>query len=327
MGTDAPGVSGDGEAPARRVCVSSFHIGATEVSVAQWAAFARASGHATDAERFGWSFVFEGHATELANVASSQSVAAAPWWIRVDGADWRHPRGPDSDALAPGDPGGEPGGMREHPVVHVSWHDAHAFCAAAFPGGRLPTEAEWERAAGRGAPLGGGGGGGGGDTREFPWGDKLVPAGGGHCANVWQGRFPHADQGADGYNGSAPVTAFGVQNEYGLYNMVGNVWEWVSDAWTTQHTAGAIIRDPQGPALPAAALAAERWREAERVKKGGSFLCHRSYCFRYRIPARTSSTADSSTSNLGFRCVRPLGTEEAAAEVEAGDVCANGNSE
>ena len=269
----------DGEGPARRVRVGSFWLGETEVSNAHWAAFAAATGFVTDSERFGWSFVFERQLTSAANAAATQAVHDAPWWISVDGASWRHPDGPGSDALADG--------RAEHPVVHVSWTDAAAFCSWAHPRGRLPTEAEWEYAARGGASAGEG-------RRRYPWSGPLVP-GGVHRCNVWQGTFPHKNSAADGHAASAPVFAYGPQNALGLYNMIGNVWEWVADYWTTVHPrpdAGSPpLIDPRG----------ER-TTGERTKKGGSYMCHKSYCHRYRIQARSQNTEDTATGNLGFRC-------------------------
>ena len=275
----------DGEGPARRVRVSGFSIGATEVTNAQWAAFADATGHVSESESFGWSFVFERELTPAANAAATQAVHAAPWWISVDGASWRHPNGPGSDYLSDG--------LADHPVVHVSWNDAVAFCAWAHPKGRLPTEAEWEFAARGGASAGS-------KKRKFPWGNALTPRGF-HRSNVWQGTFPKNNTALDGHAGSAPVEAFGTQNELGLYNMIGNVWEWVSDYWAVHHP-----KTPKGtPPLDNPTGADVAMSTGERTKKGGSYMCHKSYCHRYRVQARSQNSADTGTSNLGFRCVRP----------------------
>lgn len=275
----------DGEGPGRRVSVSGVWLGETEVSNAQWAAFAEATGFESESEKYGWSFVFERELTAAANDASSNAVQAAPWWIKVDGASWRAPDGPGSDALADG--------RETHPVVHVSWTDALAYCKWAYPGGRLPTEAEWEHAA-RGPPTGSASA----KRFRYPWGKSLVP-GGVHRANIFQGTFPTNNTAEDGHRGTAPVHAYGAQNDYGLYNMIGNVWEWVGDYWTTTHPkpkhGEPPLSDPRGPAH----------NTGERTKKGGSYMCHKSYCHRYRIVARSQNTEDTGTSNLGFRCAQP----------------------
>ncbi len=181
------------------------------------------------------------------------------------GADWRHPEGPQSDVV----------GRPDHPVVHVSWHDAAAYCA--WSRTRLPTEAEWEVAA-RGGLVG----------QPFPWGDQLEPAGV-HKMNVFQGEFPGGNTAADGFVGTAPVDAF-EPNGYGLSNMCGNVWEWCSDWLDVDFYASSPRQDPTGPAAGSA-----------RVQRGGSYLCHASYCRRYRVSARFGSSPDSSTGNVGFR--------------------------
>ncbi|XP_068109218.1 formylglycine-generating enzyme isoform X2 [Hyperolius riggenbachi] len=224
-----------------------------------------ASVQRSGAEKFGDSFVFEGLLSEEVKNGIDQAVAAAPWWLPVKEADWRHPEGPDSDISQ----------RMDHPVLHVSWNDAVAFCT--WAGKRLPTEAEWEYACR-----------GGLENRIFPWGNKLEPKGQ-HFANLWQGDFPYTNTGEDGYVKTSPVTVFPA-NGYGLYNMVGNAWEWTADWWTTQHSAEEV-HNPRGPSLG-----------KDKVKKGGSYMCHKSYCYRYRCAARSQNTPDSSASNLGFRC-------------------------
>ncbi|XP_042536130.1 formylglycine-generating enzyme [Dipodomys spectabilis] len=265
MGTDDPQIKQDGEAPARRVTIDAFYMDAYEVSNAEFEKFVNSTGYLTEAEKFGDSFVFEGMLSEQVKTDIQQAVAAAPWWLPVKGADWRHPEGPDSTVLH----------RPDHPVLHVSWNDAVAYCA--WAGKRLPTEAEWEYSCR-----------GGLHNRLFPWGNKLQPKGQ-HYANIWQGEFPVTNTGEDGFRGTAPVDTF-PPNGYGLYNIVGNVWEWTADWWTVHHSAEDTL-NPKGP--PSG---------KDRVKKGGSYMCHKSYCYRYRCAARSQNTPDSSASNLGFRC-------------------------
>jgi len=269
MGTDGGyGYAEDGEGPAHPVAVGPFAIARHTVTNADFAAFAAATGHRTEAEAFGWSFVFRGLLPD--DQPDGPAVAAAPWWRPVEGADWAHPEGPGSTVAERAD----------HPVLHVSWNDAQAYCA--WSGTRLPTEAEWEYAA-RGGLV----------QRRFPWGDELRP-GGEHAMNVFQGRFPERDTGADGYVGTAPVGAF-PPNGYGLYDVTGNVWEWTADWFDPGYYARSPATDPPGPAQGTA-----------RVMRGGSYLCHASYCNRYRVDARSANTPDSSTGNIGFRVARSL---------------------
>jgi sulfatase modifying factor 1 len=266
MGTEQPGgYPDDGEGPVHPVALSPLAIDAYTVSNERFAAFADATGHVTDAERYGWSFVFGGLLPD--DFPPTRAVAHAQWWRQVHGADWRHPEGPDSDIAD----------RNGHPVVHVSWNDAAAFCA--WSGTRLPTEAEWEFAA-RGGLSG----------ERFPWGAELEPDGE-HRMNVFQGRFPLENECADGYAGTAPVDAF-PPNGYGLHNMTGNVWEWCADWFDPTYYQRSARADPVGPA-----------EGTHRVMRGGSYLCHASYCHRYRVDSRSANEPDSSTGNLGFRVV------------------------
>jgi formylglycine-generating enzyme required for sulfatase activity len=253
MGCDRrEGHPSDGEGPSRLVEVAPFLIDTMSVSNARFARFIEATGYRTDAERLGWSFVFAGLLPD--DFAPTRGVAAAPWWREVFGADWRHPEGPQSDIK----------GRDNLPVIHVSHNDALAFCQ--WAGKRLPTETEWEKAAR-----------GGLEGKRFPWGDDETP-GGTHRCNVWQGTFPSDNTKGDGFYGLAPVDAFR-QNDFGLYNIVGNCWQWCANWFDEEH----------------------------RAMRGGSFLCHPSYCWRYRCAARSASTPDSATGHVGFRCVANAG--------------------
>ena len=253
----------DGEGPVHAVELSAFAIDAYTVTNDRFGDFASATGHMTDAERFGWSFVFAGFLPD--DFPETRGVEGALWWRQVYGASWRRPEGPQSDLA----------GRGSHPVVHVSWNDAQAYCA--WSGTRLPTEAEWEFAA-RGGRAG----------ADFPWGDDLEPDGE-HRMNVFQGTFPARNTLDDGYAGTAPVEAFPA-NGYGLHNITGNVWEWCADWFDPATYQRSPTRDPAGPPTG-----------THRVMRGGSYLCHASYCRRYRVSARSANTPDSSTGNLGFR--------------------------
>jgi formylglycine-generating enzyme len=269
MGTDyAHGFPLDGEGPVRPVTLSPFQIDRFPVTNDEFRAFVEATGHRTEAEIFGWSFVFWSHiAEERFEQLVEDTVAAAPWWCKVPGAFWRQPEGEGSDVRERG----------RHPVVHVSWNDARAY--GAWVSKSLPTEAQWEYAAR-----------GGLKQKLYPWGDELTP-GGEHRCNVWQGKFPVEDTGEDGFRGSCSVDSFPA-NGFGIYSATGNVWEWCAD-WFHASFSAKPQHDPVGPHDGQA-----------KVMKGGSFLCHASYCNRYRVAARTSNTPDSSASNMGFRCVR-----------------------
>ncbi|WP_254657733.1 SUMF1/EgtB/PvdO family nonheme iron enzyme [Wenxinia marina] len=267
IGTDRPSIPADGEGPLRTARLAPFRIGAGAVTNAEFADFVAATGHMTEAERFGWSFVFHAHVPP--ELGPTRRAQGAEWWCAVEGASWRDVAGPGTEGAA---------WRPDHPVVHVSWHDARAY--AAWAGGRLPTEAEWEHAAR----------GGLGDVRH-PWGDALPEADGVHPCNIWQGEFPHRDTGADGYAGTAPARSFD-SNGYGLYNVVGNVWEWTADPFRI----GSLKRGARERA---------RAQRGHRVAKGGSFLCHASYCDRYRIAARIGNAPESTLSHTGFRVVWP----------------------
>jgi formylglycine-generating enzyme len=269
MGSEDGIFPADGEGPMREVTLSPFSISAHAVTNEQFAAFVNATGYRTDAERAGSSFVFADFMDPDALGDVRGRVVGTPWWADVTGASWRAPEGPGSSI----------DGRLDHPVVHVSHRDALAFCGAL--GSRLPTEAEWEFAAR-----------GGLDQKRYPWGDELRPGGRWRC-NVWQGSFPEYDSGEDGYRGTAPVDVF-APNSYGLHNMVGNVWEWCSD-WFSPRPPADPQRDPTGPVAG-----------STLVIRGGSYLCHDSYCFRYRVAARSSNTPDSSIGHTGFRVVRSL---------------------
>jgi sulfatase modifying factor 1 len=275
MGSQSPeAFPDDGEGPVREIRLSAFQIDRCAVSNEAFDRFVQHTGYITEAERFGWSFVFAGLATRAARREASRGrVDAAPWWLAVEGADWRHPHGPESDLDS----------LDQHPVTHVSWNDAQMY--AGWRGVRLPTEAEWERASR-----------GGLDQALFPWGDELTPDGE-HRANIWQGTFPVKNTAEDGFRGTAPVDAF-VSNGFGLFNTSGNVWEWVADWFSRDWHVPVRVdtrTDPVGPRSG-----------TEKVMRGGSYLCHASYCNRYRCSGRTHNTPDTSTGHTGFRCAADL---------------------
>ncbi|MHB2169699.1 formylglycine-generating enzyme family protein [Alsobacter sp. R-9] len=262
IGTDRPALKADGEGPRRPIRLKPFGMERFAVTNRRFAAFVEATGFVTEAETFGWSFVFQ---TFLDARLSAPAPIDTPWWRKIDGASWRHPEGAGSSIE----------GREDHPVVHVSWNDAQAF--ATWCGGRLPTEAEWEHAA-RGGP----------EDRRFPWGEEE-PDDQHPLCNIWQGRFPDLNTAVDGFAGTAPVDAF-APNPAGLFNTVGNVWEWCQDPFRTRSlTRAGRERDRQAAA------------ETERVMKGGSYLCHISYCYRYRVAARLGRHPNTSTGHVGFR--------------------------
>jgi len=272
MGTDDPNnvaITGDGETPARFVGLEPFSIDKFEVSNGEFAEFVQATNFVTEAEKFGNSFVMENFLSKEVSNKITQAVAGAKWWVPVPRAYWRRPEGGNSDVTKDH--------RMNHPVVHVSWNDAVAFCH--WKGKRLPTEAEWEYACR-----------GGKQDRLYPWGNKFQPKGE-FRLNIWQGKFPKENTKEDGFASTCPVDQF-KQNSFGLYNMVGNVWEWTADWFTTAHPTKPQ-KNPKGPS-----------HGKDKVKKGGSFMCSKKFCYRYRCSARDKNSADSSSSNLGFRCAK-----------------------
>ena len=258
------GYASDGELPVHEVAVDGLSIDATQVTNQMFATFVAATGYRTEAQLYGSSAVFHLLADSGGVIGAATGV---PWWLNVSGTDWAHPRGPESSwEDAP-----------DHPVVHVSWNDAAAYSAWAHR--RLPTEAEWEYAA-RGGLVG----------KRYAWGDELTPDGEHRC-NIWQGTFPTVNTGEDGFLGTAPVKSF-PPNGFGLYEVAGNVWEWCADWFLPKYYANSPAQNPQGPAIGAG-----------RIMRGGSYLCHESYCNRYRVAARSHNTPDSSSGNCGFRTV------------------------
>jgi len=274
MGSEDPdGWPADGEGPIRNVTVSPFWIDPTSVTNADFAKFIEATDYQTEAERFGWSYVFAIllPKSKRRKLKETKTVQGLNWWFAIEGATWRKPEGSGSNILK----------RMDHPVVHVSWHDVQAYCEWANK--RLPTEAEWEYAAR-----------GGLEQTRYPWGNDLTPKDKHHC-NIWQGRFPEENTAQDGYIGTAPARSYR-PNGHGLYNTCGNIWEWCMDWFDPTWPLKGERINPVGPETG-----------EQRAMRGGSFLCHDSYCNRYRLGARTGNTPDSSTSNCGFRCVRDAG--------------------
>ena len=294
------GTAGDttmqNETPAHRVRLDGFYLDATEVTNRQFREFVTATGYLTTAEK---PPVWEEMKKQLPpgtpepppGTLVPGSLAFVPprervpldnvtnWWQWMPGASWQRPEGPGSSL----------DGRDEHPVVHVSWDDANAY--AKWAGKRLPTEAEWEYAA-RGGLAG----------QRFTWGDAAPTEADGTKANIWQGTFPNANTKADGYDRTAPVKSY-PPNGYGLYDMAGNAWEWCADWYRADAYANAreLAVNPAGPK--------DFWDPAEplvpkRVTRGGSFLCHVTYCESYRPAARRGTSADSGLSHLSFRCAK-----------------------
>ena len=260
----------DGERPRHRVSLRRFEIATTSVTNDDFARFVSDTGFVTTAERLGTSAVFamlmETNPGSRAHILGQ--APGAPWWVEVSGANWSAPEGPGSTIED----------RMDHPVVHISWDDAQAYCS--WSGTRLPSEAEWELAA-RGGLKG----------RRYPWGNRLLVDEEWNC-NIWQGEFPRTNTVDDGFAGTAPARHF-TPNGLGLFNTVGNVWEWCADWFARDYYQHSPQSDPRGPETG-----------DTRIMRGGSFLCHDSYCNRYRVAARSSNTPDSSASNIGFRVAR-----------------------
>lgn len=242
------------EGPPHRVTIRPFFLDQCEVTIEKFQDFTSATRYVTEAERIGWSGVFR---------------AAKGEWEPVAGADWVHPEGPGTTASL------------SHPVVHMTYADAQAY--AAWAGKRLPTEAEWEFAAG------------GATGRRFPWGEELMP-GGRPAGNWWQGNFPNEDTGEDGFRGLAPVGSYAA-GAFNLHDMGGNAWEWCRDWFSPRYYRSCSLENPTGPTSG-----------AERVMRGGSWMCSVNFCQGYRVAARGHTPPDSSLNNLGFRCAQDAST-------------------
>lgn len=285
------------EGPAYTVEVSGFWMDTHEVTNAEYRAFVEATGYQTVAERaIEWEEIKKqlppgtprppDHVLQPGSLIFAPPHQAVPlddysrWWTWQTGADWQHPHGPGSSIE----------GKDNFPVVHIAYEDAQAY--AEWAGKRLPTEAEWEYAAR-----------GGNSNLPFAWGDELTPSGK-YLANFFQGDFPYNNSGQDGFAGAAPIKSF-KPNGYGLYDMIGNVWEWSADWYRpdthARQASVAACKDPTGP--ESSYDPSEPYAE-KRVIKGGSFLCSEQYCSNYRPSARMATATDSGQEHLGFRCVK-----------------------
>jgi sulfatase modifying factor 1 len=282
------------EAPAHDVSVGDFWIDRTPITNKQFRKFVNATGYVTVAEIKPTAGDYPGalsHMLKAGSLVFTQPKTSvdlrdwSQWWKFKFGANWRRPGGPRSSVS----------GLDDHPVVHIAYRDAEAY--AAWAGKELPTEAEWEFAAR-----------GGLDGADFAWGDEFAP-GGRHLANTWQGAFPQQNLATDGYERTSPVTAY-PPNGYGLYDLIGNVWEWTTDWWAAKHDANPSAKPccaPQDPRGNREAASRDPRQPniniPRKVLKGGSHLCAPNYCRRYRPAARHAQPIDTSTSHIGFRCV------------------------
>jgi formylglycine-generating enzyme required for sulfatase activity len=300
MGTDSS-LGWPDEKPAHLVRVDGFWMDTTEVTNEQFHAFVDATDYVTTAERAPSAseilrqsppgtppppaeMLVPGSLVFTPPVESVNLDDVTQWWTWTPGADWRHPEGPGSNLH----------GRASHPVVHISWDDAAAF--AKWVGKRLPTEAEWEFAAR-----------GGLERKPYAWGDDAPGSGGKWQANIWQGEFPNRNTAEDGFVCTAPVRSF-EPNGFGIYDMAGNVWEWCGDWYDRElYSRRAGSRVTANPAGPPQSNDPARPYQAQRVQRGGSFLCNDSYCSRYRPSARHGCSPDTGMSHVGFRCVQSAG--------------------
>ncbi|NWI52097.1 SUMF2 enzyme, partial [Calyptomena viridis] len=262
MGSGSPETRGE-EGPVREVSVGPFAVDKHPVTNRGFREFVREKKYKTEAEAFGWSFVFEDFVSEELKKKVTQKLESAPWWLPIEKAFWRQPSGPGSSIKD----------RLDYPVLHVSWNDAQAFCA--WKGKRLPTEEEWEFAAR-----------GGLEQRLYPWGNRFQP----NRTNLWQGDFPRVDRAEDGYHGVSPVTAFPPQNSYGLYDLLGNTWEW---------TASEFLAPGRLP---------RQGGQKMQVLRGASWIdtADGSANHRARVTTRMGNTPDSGSDNLSFRCAADI---------------------
>lgn len=263
----------DKENPEIEIYLNEFYIDETTVTNYEFSQFVDSTGYKTDSEMLGWSYVFYYFIDDFQE--NSIQVQEIPWWYAVNGANWRHPEGPTSNIEK----------RMNHPVVHVSRNDALEYCKWAMK--RLPTEAEWEVAAK-----------GGTNNSLYPWGADIIPDGKYVC-NIWQGDFPRTNTKLDGYESTAPAK-FYPPNDYGLYQTIGNVWEWCLNPSRMDLTD--FVKYPSSYFTNAFSSKDDEFY----ATKGGSFLCHQSYCNRYRISARNGNSGSSATNNMGFRCVSDI---------------------
>ena len=273
IGTDAmDGFPKDKEGPKITIELPSYFIQTTTVTNENFQEFIRETGFITEAEKFGWSYVFHYFLSEEDKIKAPK-VPGLNWWFAVEGADWQHPEGPNSTIID----------RMDHPVVHVSRNDCLAYCK--WEGSRLPTEAEWEVAAK-----------GGTESERYPWGPELLKDNDWQC-NIWQGNFPLDNTLEDGFSHTAPVKTY-EPNGYGLYQVIGNIWEWCLNPQGIELAEFHSKKSSDFFSLHST------YDSGAFAIRGGSFLCHESYCKRYRIAARNGNTGDSSSNNMGFRTVK-----------------------